>query len=266
METIGYIAAAFIGISLGLIGGGGSILTLPVLVYLFGIPPGLATSYSLFIVGATSLIGAAGSFKRKQVDVRVALLLGIPAIATVFITRRLLIPALPLNLFYINDVPVTRELATMLLFAALMLAASLFMIRGRQPAVETPAAPMTGGQQAALAGYGIGIGLVTGLLGAGGGFLIIPALILLAGLPMKKAVGTSLLIMTLSTGIGFMGDTALADIHWSLLLVITAIAVAGIILGGKLATRIGSHQLKTAFGWFVLAMGVYVILLETVLK
>ncbi|NLR60429.1 sulfite exporter TauE/SafE family protein [Chitinophaga polysaccharea] len=266
MEMIGYIAAAFIGISLGLIGGGGSILTLPVLVYLFGIPPGLATSYSLFIVGATSLIGAAGSFKRKQVDVRVALLLGVPAIVTVFITRRLLIPALPLNLFYISDVPVTRELATMLLFAALMLTASVFMIRGRQPVAEIPAGPMNGSKQAALAGYGIGIGLVTGLLGAGGGFLIIPALILLARLPMKKAVGTSLLIMTLSTGIGFMGDAALPDIHWPLLLAITAIAVAGIVVGGKLATRIGSQQLKTAFGWFVLAMGIYVIVLETVFK
>lgn len=265
MEIIGYIAAALIGISLGLIGGGGSVLTLPVLVYLFGITPAAATSYSLFIVGSTSLVGAMGSYRKKKVNVPVALLFGIPSIIAVWMTRHYVMPAIPAELFTLGSWVVTRELAVMLLFAGLMLLASFSMIRGKAVVAENPA-PMDIAGKVRLALYGTVIGFVTGLLGAGGGFLIIPALIMLAGLPMKTAVGTSLMIMAMSTLIGFMGDTGHAGINWPLLLTLTGIAVAGVIVGGLLSRRIPGEKLKHGFGWFVLAMGVYIILLETVLK
>ncbi|WP_343746395.1 sulfite exporter TauE/SafE family protein [Chitinophaga sp.] len=265
MEIIGYIAAALIGISLGLIGGGGSVLTLPVLVYLFGITPAAATSYSLFIVGSTSLVGAMGSYRKKKVNVPVALLFGVPSIAAVWLTRHFVMPAIPATLFSIGDLVVTRELGVMLLFAGLMLLASFSMIRGKAVVTENPS-PMDMAGKVRLALYGTLIGLVTGLLGAGGGFLIIPALIMMAGLPMKTAVGTSLMIMAMSTLIGFMGDTGHAAINWTLLLTLTGIAVAGVLAGGLLSRRIPGERLKQGFGWFVLAMGVYIILLETLLK
>ncbi|NML38880.1 sulfite exporter TauE/SafE family protein [Chitinophaga sp. G-6-1-13] len=265
MEIIGYIAAALIGISLGLIGGGGSVLTLPVLVYLFGITPAAATSYSLFIVGATSLVGAVGSYRKKRVNVPVVLLFGIPSIVAVWLTRRYVMPAIPAALFSVGGWTVTRELAVMLLFAGLMLLASFSMIMGRK-AESQEAAPMSNAGKVRLALYGMLIGFVTGLLGAGGGFLIIPALIMMAGLPMKTAVGTSLMIMAMSTLIGFMGDTGHAGINWMLLLTLTGIAVAGVVAGGLLSRRIPGERLKRGFGWFVLVMGVYIILLETLLK
>lgn len=265
MEMTGYIAAALIGISLGLIGGGGSVLTLPVLVYLFGITPAAATSYSLFIVGATSLVGAVGSYRKQRVNVPVALLFGIPAIIVVWMTRHYVMPAIPAELFTLGSWVLTRELAVMLLFAGLMLLASFSMVFGRTAAPQA-AVPMSATGKIKLALYGMVIGFVTGLLGAGGGFLIIPALVLLAGLPMKTAVGTSLMIMAMSTLIGFMGDTGHAGINWPLLLTLTGIAVAGVIVGGLLSRRIPGEKLKRGFGWFVLVMGVYIILLETVLK
>lgn len=265
MEIIGHIAAALIGMSLGLIGGGGSVLTLPVLVYLFGIAPAAATSYSLFIVGSTSLVGAVGSYRKKRVNMPVALLFGIPSIVAVWLTRRYVMPAIPMELFRVGDFTVTRELALMLLFAGLMLLASFSMIMGRRAEAED-ASPMNTAGKIRLALYGLAIGFVTGLLGAGGGFLIIPALIMMAGLPMKTAVGTSLMIMAMSTLIGFMGDTGHAGINWMLLLTLTGIAVAGVLAGGLLSRRIPGERLKHGFGWFVLAMGVYIILLETLLK
>lgn len=265
MEIIGYIAAALIGVSLGLIGGGGSVLTLPVLVYLFGISPAAATSYSLFIVGSTSLVGAVGSYRKQRVHVPVALLFGIPSIVAVWMTRHYVMPVLPAELFPVGGWMVTRELAVMLLFAGLMLLASFSMILGRtrEPQAVKPMGPAG---KIRLALYGLLIGFVTGLLGAGGGFLIIPALIIMAGLPMKTAVGTSLMIMAMSTLIGFMGDTGHAGINWPLLLTLTGIAVAGVIAGGLLSRRIPGEKLKRGFGWFVLVMGIYIILLETVLK
>ncbi|RBL94053.1 permease [Chitinophaga flava] len=265
MEITGYIAAALIGISLGLIGGGGSILTLPVLVYLFGIAPAAATSYSLFIVGTTSLVGAVGSYRKQLVDIPVALLFGIPSILVVFLTRHYVVPAIPAALFQTGDFIVTRELGVMLLFALLMLMASVSMIRGKN-ATLTAATNMSTAGRIRLLLYGTLIGFITGLLGAGGGFLIIPALIMIAGLPMKRAVGTSLLIMAMSTLIGFLGDAGRGGINWVLLITVTVIAVAGVLIGGALTSKIPGAKLKQAFGWFVLAMGVYIIILETVLK
>ena len=265
MEIVGYIASLLIGISLGLIGGGGSILTVPVMVYLFGLQPLLATSYSLFVVGSTSLVGAYNNLRKGLVNVKAALLFGASSIVTVFLTRKLLVPAIPKNIATIGGVSITEPLLTMVLFAVLMLLASISMIRNKKVAVEEKECRdcIRFGK---LVVYGIVIGLVTGLLGAGGGFLLIPALVLLLKLPMKKAIGTSLMIIALNSLIGFMGDLGHFAMDWFFLFKITAIAVTGIFIGGALSKKIPGDKLKKGFGWLVLVMGIYILVKETVSK
>jgi len=265
MEIFAYLASALIGISLGLIGGGGSILTVPVMVYLFGVNPLLATSYSLFIVGSTSLVGAYQNFRNGLVRVKIALLFGTSSITTVFLTRKFVIPAIPKHLFNVGSFEVTENIFTMVLFAMLMLAASIAMIRDKVPLPEAHI-ERTSGTLPRLLAYGIGIGIATGMLGAGGGFLLIPTLVILVGLPMKEAVGTSLLIIALNSLIGFVGDLGHFAINWGFLLTVTAIAIAGIFIGGQLNKRMPSAKLKKGFGWFVLVMGLYIILRELFIR
>ncbi|TCZ73337.1 sulfite exporter TauE/SafE family protein [Flaviaesturariibacter aridisoli] len=264
MALLGYFASLLIGVSLGLIGGGGSILTVPVLVYLFGLNPLLATSYSLFLVGATSFVGALDNFRKGWVHLKAVALFGSSSLITVFATRRFLVPSIPGKLAQIGKLTLTSSLLTMLLFALLMLLASVSMIRGRKNAAgESECSDCFTVRK--LLGYGVGIGLVTGLLGAGGGFLLIPALVLLLRLPMKMAVGTSLLIIALNALIGFAGDLGHVAIDWGFLLRITTIAVAGIFLGGALGKKIAGERLKRGFGWFVLLMGAYILVREILL-
>jgi uncharacterized membrane protein YfcA len=258
MEIAGYIASAFIGLSMGLIGGGGSILTIPVLVYLFSVSPTLAISYSLFIVGVTSLVGAFNNHLRGMVHIKTVALFGSSSITTVFIARKFIIPFLPDVFFRIGNFTVTHSLFVMVVFAILMLAASVSMIRSRkiQPEKRIRQKPYL------IVIYGVLIGLVTGFLGAGGGFLLIPALVIIMRLPMKEAIGTSLLIIALNSLIGFVADIGLHPINWSLLLVVTSIAIAGIFIGGYLNQKLESGKLKKGFGWFVLVMGIYIIFKE----
>jgi uncharacterized membrane protein YfcA len=260
MEIMGYAASLLIGLSLGLIGGGGSILTMPVLVYLFRISPLLATSYSLFVVGAVSLFGFIGHYKQKLVDLRVGFLFGSSSIATVFLTRHFLIPRLPAVLFTIDGFQVSTSLTTMVLFALLMIAAAAAMIFSKK---------QTAPQQDAdkrnplwLVVYGMAVGMVTGVLGAGGGFLLIPALVFFARLPMKVAVGTSLMIITLNSFFGVASDLGYFEFDWWLLIRIIAIAFSGLVAGMYLSRFIPSWKLKKGFGWFVLAMGIYILLVE----
>lgn len=261
MEIIGYFLAALVGISLGLIGGGGSILMVPVLVYIFALNPVMATSYSLFVVGATSLVGAFNNYRKGLVSIKTALLFGLTSVTTVFITRKLIMPHIPGVLFSIDGFQIKQSMAIMVLFAILMLMASAAMIKGSKEPVHVDAAATSGGT-AKLLLYGILVGLATGFLGAGGGFLIIPALVLILKMPMKKAVGTSLLIIALNSLIGFTGDLGHIHIDWTFLIIITAIAVAGIFIGGELAKKIAGHKLKKGFGWFILIMGIYIIIKE----
>lgn len=261
MEVMGYIAALFIGISLGLIGGGGSILTVPVLVYLFGISPVVATSYSLFVVGSTSLVGAYNNYKKGLVRIQTALLFGLSSITIVFLTRKFLIPAIPDTLGSIGNFKITEAVATMILFAILMVAAAVAMIKSRSVIHDYTSANKRI-QLPKLLLYGIAIGVITGLLGAGGGFLLIPTLVLLVKLPVKEAVGTSLFIIALNSLIGFTGDIGHFSIDWLFLLKITAIAITGIFIGGIASRNISSDQLKKGFGWFVLLMGIYIIVKE----
>ena len=258
MQIAGYIASLFIGISLGLIGGGGSILTVPVLVYLFGISPILATSYSLFVVGSTSLIGSVNSWRKGFVDFHTAFLFGMASIITVFITRKIIILRIPENII-IGNGTLHFSILTMVLFAVLMLIASVSMISSK---VVQDHHPQSKKNIAKLILYGVSIGLVTGFLGAGGGFLLIPALVLMLHLPMKKAIGTSLFIIALNSLAGFIGDTGNFQINWTFLLTVSAIAIAGVFVGGYLHKSIDSAKLKKGFGWFVLLMGIYIIIKE----
>lgn len=263
MHIIGYFAAALIGISLGLIGGGGSILTVPVLVYLFGTSPVLATSYSLFVVGTTSLAGAINYYRNGLVSFQTALLFGISSITTVFLTRKYLMPAVPDSFGDPGSFMVTKQVAIMVLFAVLMLFAALKMIKN--PKNLSAQSNNTGTPQIGkLLLYGVLIGMVTGILGAGGGFLIIPTLVLLLNLPMKKAVGTSLLIIAMNSLIGFTGDVGHFEFDWILLVTITTIAIAGIFIGSALARNIEGAKLKKGFGWFVLSMSVFILVKEII--
>lgn len=332
---IGYACALLIGTLLGMIGGGGSILTVPVLVYLMGVDPVLATAYSLFVVGISSMVGSVEYMRKGMLSYKTALVFAAPSLAAVFATRHYLIPALPQTLFSINGYDMTRDLAfgfvlvigivwaallllrkklalanaklgpvlalmapaalmvflvrqfvipripdhlieigslsvtknqgILLLFAVIMLLASFAMIRKPQTSGEE-VSEQPDFKYGKIMLDGAVVGTVTGIVGAGGGFLIIPALVLLAKLPMKLAVGTSLLIITIKSLLGFLGDISNPAIDWKLLLIFSSISVAGIFVGSRLSARVPADLLKRGFGYFTLVMGLFMILKETLLK
>ena len=260
MLIAGYFASLIIGVSLGLIGGGGSILTVPVLVYLFGVDPVLATAYSLFIVGSTSLVGVIPKYNNGEVNLKTAIIFGLPSIVAVYATRAFLVPAIPNEVFTLGSLVVTKALLMMMLFAVLMVFASVSMITEKQKSDTTNTKQVFNYPMILLEGSIVG--LLTGLVGAGGGFLIIPALVILSKLPMKQAVGTSLLIIAAKSLFGFTGDLGKQNIDWQLLLTVTALAIIGIFVGNVLSKKVSAHSLKKAFGWFVMAMGIYIIIVE----
>ena len=262
-QVFGYIGAMFIGVVLGLIGGGGSILTVPILVYLLFVNPVTATAYSLFVVGVSSLVGAIRNIQKGLVDFKTAIVFAIPAFIAVYITRKYVVPAIPESLFSIGNLTITKNIGIMLFFAVIMLIASISMIRNKREA-EREISEVSYNYPLIII-EGIIVGVITGIVGAGGGFLIIPALVLLAKLPMKKAVATSLLIIAIKSLIGFIGDVENLDIDWTFLLIFTFISVLGIFLGIYLSNFIEGKKLKKGFGWFVLIMGIYIIYKELTL-
>lgn len=265
MDIAGYSASVFIGIALGLIGGGGSILTVPVLVYLFSIDGVLATAYSLFIVGTTSMVGSVSYFKKGSVNIRTAIVFAIPSIAAVFFTRAYIVPAIPNEIFTIGDFIITKSILLLLLFAVLMVAASYSMIRKEKIKDEEEIRQRPKFNYPVILIEGALVGIVTGLVGAGGGFLIIPALVVLSKLPMKEAVGTSLVIIAAKSLIGFFGEGGDTVIDWVFLVKVSSFAIAGIFVGMAISKKINGPKLKPAFGWFVLVMGVYIIIKETLM-
>lgn len=328
MEILGFAASVLIGISLGLIGGGGSILSVPILVYMFGIEPVLATAYSLFVVGLSSSVGAFNYMRKGLLNYKTAMVFVVPSFIAVFLTRKFLLPAIPdkilsfgkvdittdlffimilivvmlalslltLNMTYkgnqkhykvfllvtsaavmvflvrqfiipviphqlvvIGNFTLTKNIGIMLLFSVVMILASLSMIRGRREEQEVRDSDNFVSSSIAIIFLGILVGSVTGLVGAGGGFLIIPALVIIAGLPIKTAIGTSLLIIAVNSLMGFLGDIQNEDIHWVFLLSFTGLSVAGIFIGSYTSKFVNNKNLKKLFGWFILIMGIYVI-------
>lgn len=258
LEVLGYLGALLIGVVLGLIGGGGSILTVPVLVYLMAINPVTATAYSLFVVGASSLVGAVRNIPKKLIDFRTAFVFSVPAFIAVYLTRKFLVPAIPEEIFTVFDFTITRNIGIMLFFAIIMIIASISMIKEKNNGRNTNEEKVQYNYILIIV-EGLVVGLLTGIVGAGGGFLIIPALVIFAKLPMKKAVATSLLIIAVKSLIGFIGDVENMNIDWTFLLIFTGISIGGIWLGVYLNNFINGKKLKKGFGWFVLLMGIYII-------
>ncbi|TAG10401.1 MAG: sulfite exporter TauE/SafE family protein [Sphingobacteriia bacterium] len=262
MEILGYLLAALVGISLGLIGSGGSILTVPILVYIMGVDPVLATAYSLFIVGATALVGGIQAAIQQKVDFKTVVIFGLPSIIAVYATRFWLVPLIPQELFMIGTVQITKAIALMLLFAVVMILVSISMIRPNHNKIMDENTSLVYHYPMILL-EGSLVGILTGLVGAGGGFLIIPALVLLAKMPMKLAVGTSLFIIAAKSLIGFLGDLQGEElIDWSLLIPFTSFAIVGILVGMLLSKKIAGEKLKKGFGCFVLVMGIYILVKE----
>lgn len=262
MQIIGYFFAVVIGLVMGLIGGGGSILSVPVFAYLFGIDATTATTLSLFVVGITSFVGSIGFIRQKQVNFKTAFQFGIPSILGILFSRRVVIPHLPDYIIHRWGITLTKDMFILILFAILMLLASIKMIqkkeRIRQHKYSEP-------NYTLLASQGLMVGIITGFIGAGGGFLIVPALVMLLGISMKEAVATSLFIISVNSLIGFGSSLDKISIDWAFLLTFTSISVIGILLGVSFSKRIESAKLKPIFGWFVLTMGIWIIIKELLL-
>ena len=262
-DWTGYTAAVVIGFTLGLIGGGGSILTVPALVYLVGINPVLATAYSLFVVGAASLVGSLNYLRRGLVSLKTALVFAVPSFTAVYLTRRWIVPAIPDPVVQWETFTLTKDVAVMVFFAIIMVLAAFSMIRSRKE--ESADESRIHYNYPLILLEGAVVGVLTGLVGAGGGFLIIPALVLLAKLPIKLAIGTSLLIIAAKSLIGFLGDVGVQPIDWTFLLVFSALSVGGIFIGTYVSRFVAAQRLKTGFGWFVLAMAAYILVNELIL-
>lgn len=261
MEIFGYVASLFMGLSLGLIGGGGSILTVPILVYIFAINPVLATAYSLFIVGLTAFFGGLFYLKKGDVDLKTGFVFAVPSFVGVYLTRAYVIPKLSDPVFSWGTSVVSKPLFIMIVFALLMVVASISMIRTKRPAKTSVPALQTSRRLLLISLEGLVVGTITGFVGAGGGFLIIPALVLIVGMPMKIAVGTSLFIIAVKSLLGFVGDVQhQAFIDWTLLLTVAGVAVAGLFVGVSLSKKVSEQSLKKGFGYFVLLMGTVILL------
>ena len=263
MEFIGYFFALIIGLVMGIIGGGGSILGVPVFVYIFKIGAVTATALSLFVVGTTSLIGSFGYMKQKLVNFKTALLFGIPSILGVVFSRRLVVTNLPEIIFNKLGFVLTKDMFLLILFAILMLISSYKMINKIN---EEPLKKSDETNYTLLISQGLLVGILTGLIGAGGGFLIVPALVMLLGMEIKQAIGTSLLIIAMNSLLGFFSAIDKVDINWQFLLIFTSLSVVGVFLGILISKKVNGKKLKPIFGWFILAMGIYIILKEIFFK
>lgn len=261
MEYFAYPAAILMGILLGLIGGGGSILTLPVLVYLLHIPSTEATTYSLFIVGLSAFIGALDYLRNNFICWKTMLFFGAPSLTATYFTRAKIVPALPAHFDMLGGI--SKDFFIMTLFAVLMLAASISMLRPRKVIRQADYPETRRYRYVLILLGGLMVGSIVGMLGAGGGFLIIPALVILANLPMKKAIGTSLGLIFINCTIGFTGDM-IHGVHpdWSLLLKFAAFSICGIAIGLWLSRYVSGTKLRPAFGWFVLIIGIFILAKE----
>lgn len=264
MIILGYIAAVFMGMVLGVIGGGGSILTVPILVYLMGVTPDVATGYSLLIVGATAAFGAVRYFKEGLVDVKASILFAVPSIIAVYLTRAFLMPAIPETISF-QSLTIDKNLGIMVLFAMLMLASAAMMLK-KAYNKSAPATQVIESKQpnvGLIIIEGAVVGVVTGILGAGGGFLIIPALVLILGMPMKNAVGASLFIIALKSLLGFIGDLQTGiQLEMPLLPLMLVATFIGMAVSTKVAGKLDGAALQKFFAFFTLVIAVFIMTKE----
>jgi hypothetical protein len=265
MIFLGYILGILIGICLGMLGAGGAVLTIPVLVYIMHVEPFLATTYSLFIVGTTAFIGATDYVRKKQYNAKAILFFGIPSIISVFITARYLVPLTPENLFYVGHYPVTKNVGLMIVFAFFMFVSSFAMMRSYRRIKQEEIQQAGRYRYGLILLQGVLVGFIIAPLCAGGGFLIIPALVLLCKLPMKQAVGSSLILITLNSAVGFLGKLS-PDIYidWNFLLTFSSFTITGILTGIYLLRYITGQRLRYIFAWFILLIGVVVLTQEII--
>jgi uncharacterized membrane protein YfcA len=265
---VSYLLFLLIGLILGLIGGGGSILSVPVLVYLLNYPADVATGYSLFIVGITSLIGSLAFIRRGDISPESLIPFAIPSIVTVYTVRKFLLPSLPEIIIQTGPLTISKQVAIMLFFAILMFSSAYSMIKKQDHNYrkevmweEFSKSPIRIYFVILLA---IAVGFITGFVGAGGGFIIVPVLLFFLRVPFKKSIGTSLAIIALNSLIGFTGSLDNIQVQWSFLLLTTTICVGGILIGNTVAAKVSSVRLKPAFGWFTLIVGIFVLLKEII--
>lgn len=259
MEVFGYIGAFFIGIVIGLTGGGGSILTVPLLVYVLSYNPIVSAAYSLFVVGTSSAFGAVLNYRKKLVDLKTGIFFAIPSFIGVFVTRKFIVPSIPEIIFTTNSFTLTKNTFLMLFFALIMLFAALSMLKKTKLNLKEVTEKH---YLIKIIIQNITIGVIIGLVGAGGGFLIIPSLLLIAKIPMKKAIGTSMFIIAINSLIGFLGDIQNLDINWQFLLPFSGISMIGIFIGTYISKYIDESQLKKGFAYFVLAMALIITFKE----
>ena len=264
MIILGYIAAVLMGMVLGVIGGGGSILTVPILVYLMGVTPDVATGYSLLIVGATAAFGAVRYFKEGLVDVKASILFAVPSIIAVYLSRAYLMPAIPETISF-QSLTIDKNLGIMVLFAMLMLASAVMMLR-KAYSKSAPTTQVIANKQpnvGLIVIEGAVVGVVTGILGAGGGFLIIPALVLILGMPMKNAVGASLFIIALKSLLGFIGDLQTGiQLEMPLLPLMLVATFIGMAVSTKVAGKLDGAALQKFFAFFTLVIAVFIMTKE----
>ena len=259
---IGYTAAVFIGLIVGLTGAGGSILALPILTYFFGVPAELATGYSLFVVGWVAAVGALRNGQKGNIDYKIATVFAPPTIAAVYFTRKVIVPAIPETIIQFEEVALSKDLAIMLLFAIVMLFASISMLRKKtHNTSDSVDLKWDLSRVLKVVIEATVVGVLTGLVGAGGGFIIVPALVLLAKLPIHRAVGTSMFIIASKSLIGFLGDVTNPSliIDWTFLIGFTFVAMLGLAVGLPFSAKVPAPKLKKGFGVFVLVMAVFIL-------
>ena len=262
IEIIDYFCAILIGILLGLTGGGGSILTVPVLVYIIHLNPIIASAYSLFIVGVTSSFGSFINFKKRNIVLKTGLLFALPSLISVYITRKFIVHSIPEVLFENSTFIITKNVFLMVLFAVIMFFAAISMLKTPKK-IDKDAIEKEKNLFLIIVQI-FCVGILIGLIGAGGGFLIIPALFHFAKLPIKKAIGTSLFIIAINSLIGFIGDVQNINVDWNFLFRFAAVAMFGIFVGIYLNRLINEKTLKKTFGWFVLIMAVFILTKELI--
>jgi uncharacterized membrane protein YfcA len=267
MEILGYALALLIGLSLGLIGGGGSILALPVLVYILGVPEMEATSYSFFVVGLSAWVGTFQKISEKLIHYKSALIFGVPSIISVYFSRWYILPNIPSKVPMLG-LEIEKEQLLMLFFSLIMVFAGLSTIKKRKnhhhhdevaPNQQHHLHPK---RWALLAVFGLGEGILTGMVGAGGGFLIIPILLLVGKLNTKKAMATSLFIIAVKSSLGFLGDITQFHPNWWIILPFAGISIVGIFIGDYYALKIKGKILKTIFSFFLILLGISIFVIE----